>query len=355
MRRLGLGIEGIRRETPIMARFTRRDFLEQSMLAAAAAAVPSVPALASEPAGRRVGANEIVRIGCVGVRGRGFAHVSTFSNFKDCQVVALCDVDPNSIHESNKRVEDKTGKKPAYYQDVRKMLEDKSIDAVSIATTNHTHSLFAIWAMQAGKHVYVEKPVSHNVVEGRHMVDAARTLNRICQGGTQNRSRGALAEAIKYIHDGKLGTVTIGQAPRPDVVPIIDRYIAPRVRRIHRGVLDGLSRAEIDTRYKPEPGEPALVTRLQDGSVVEFEDVEERADVGMTDLRQQPPFALATGETIGVVDKRRPQHFDGNVPPAPRIAGAIDLAGRPVAEQTDNLIRSESVARPQPHRVRVPS
>ncbi len=136
-----------------MARFTRREVLEQSLLAAAAVAVPAVPALASEPSGPRAGANELLRIGVVGVRGRGLAHVSTFSNFKDCQVVALCDIDPNSVHEATKRVETKSGKRPAYYPDFRKMLEDKSIDAVSIATTNHTHSLFAIWAMQAGKHV----------------------------------------------------------------------------------------------------------------------------------------------------------------------------------------------------------
>jgi len=194
-----------------MARFTRREVLEQSLLAAAAVAVPAVPALASEPSGPRAGANELLRIGVVGVRGRGLAHVSTFSNFKDCQVVALCDIDPNSVHEATKRVETKSGKRPAYYPDFRKMLEDKSIDAVSIATTNHTHSLFAIWAMQAGKHVYVEKPVSHNVWEGRKAVEAARKYKRVCQTGTQCRSSKGLKEAMAFLHEGKLGKVKVAR------------------------------------------------------------------------------------------------------------------------------------------------
>src|SRR5438309_7605886 len=97
-------------------------------------------------------------------------------------------------------------------QDLRVILDDKSVAAVFIATPNHWHALAAIWAMQAGKDVYVEKPVSHNISEGRRIVQAARNLNRICQGGTQNRSNGPLAEAIKYIHDGKLGEVKLARS-----------------------------------------------------------------------------------------------------------------------------------------------
>src|SRR6185295_7835336 len=93
-----------------------------------------------------------------------------------------------------------------------KLLEDKSIDAVSIATPNHWHALAAIWAMQAGKDVYVEKPVSHNVSEGRRIVQVARKTGRICQGGTQNRSNGALAEAVDYMRDGKLGEVKLARS-----------------------------------------------------------------------------------------------------------------------------------------------
>src|SRR5207342_122767 len=96
--------------------------------------------------------------------------------------------------------------------DLRLVLDDKSVAAVFVATPNHWHALAAIWAMQAGKDVYLEKPVSHNISEGRRIVQVARKLGRICQGGTQNRSNGPLMEAIKYIHDGKLGEVTLARS-----------------------------------------------------------------------------------------------------------------------------------------------
>ncbi|MCB1089212.1 MAG: Gfo/Idh/MocA family oxidoreductase, partial [Verrucomicrobiae bacterium] len=101
---------------------------------------------------------------------------------------------------------------PKKTQDLRVVLDDASVDAVFIATPNHWHSLAGIWAMQAGKDAYVEKPVSHNVAEGRRLVQAARQLGRICQTGTQNRSRGNLAEAIRYIHEGKLGEVKLARS-----------------------------------------------------------------------------------------------------------------------------------------------
>src|SRR4030095_11760605 len=101
---------------------------------------------------------------------------------------------------------------PKAVQDLRRVFDDKSVDAVFVATPNHWHALAAIWAMQAGKDVYVEKPVSHNVSEGRRIVQVARKHGCICQGGTQNRSNGALAEAIKYIHDGKLGEVKLARS-----------------------------------------------------------------------------------------------------------------------------------------------
>ena len=101
---------------------------------------------------------------------------------------------------------------PKAVQDLRRVLEDKNVAAVFIATPNHWHALAAIWAMQAGKDVYLEKPVSHNVTEGRRVVQVARKLGRICQGGTQNRSNGALAEAIQYIHEGRLGEVKLARS-----------------------------------------------------------------------------------------------------------------------------------------------
>src|SRR5207249_4971063 len=109
-------------------------------------------------------------------------------------------------------VDKQQGRRPKAVQDLRVVFDDKTVDTVSIAAPNHWHALAAIWAMQAGKDVYVEKPVSHNISEGRRMVQTARKLGRICQGGTQNRSNGALAEAIRYIHQGKLGEVKLARS-----------------------------------------------------------------------------------------------------------------------------------------------
>ena len=188
---------------------TRREVLENSMWATASAAAMAITPrpLAAAPSKR--GANEVLRIAVVGLRGRGGSHLAEFGAMKDVQVAAIVDIDDNSFEPAIKTVERKGGKKPETYKDIRKMLEDKSIDAVSIATTNHTHSLFSIWAMQAGKHVYVEKPVSHNMFEGRKVVEAARKYNRVCQHGTQSRSNKGMRDAIQYLHEGKLGKLSV--------------------------------------------------------------------------------------------------------------------------------------------------
>ena len=195
-----------------MSKVTRRQFMDSMWTTAAAAAAMPAASVFAAGGDRRVGANEILRVATVGVKGRGRSHVSAFSKRKDSQVVALVDVDENVIGGAMKTAEKGSGKKPAYYKDIRKMLEDKSIDAVTIATTNHTHSLFAIWAMQAGKHVYVEKPVSHNIFEGRQAVKASRKYNRVCQTGTQCRSNPGVINAIKWMQDGNLGELKIAQA-----------------------------------------------------------------------------------------------------------------------------------------------
>jgi len=188
---------------------SRRELLENSMWAAAsAAALSSTPRVLSA-AQPKLGANEVLRVAVVGVRGRGTAHLSEFAGMKDVQVAAIVDIDEATFEPAAKIVERKGGKKPEAFKDIRKMLEDKSIHAVSIATTNHTHALFSIWAMQAGKHVYVEKPVSHNVWEGRKVVEASRKYNRVCQHGTQSRSNKGMRDAIQYLHDGKLGKLSL--------------------------------------------------------------------------------------------------------------------------------------------------
>ncbi len=195
-----------------MSRISRREFLEQSMIAAAAtAAVPSAEALARPSPARLPGPNEILRLAVCGVKGRGSSHVGEFSKMPDVHVAAICDVDESVIDRVMATAQKGSGKKPAYYKDFRKLMEDKSIDAVSVATTNHTHTLISIHAVLAGKHVYVEKPLSHNVWEGRQLVTAARKHKRIVQHGTQSRSEAAWKKAIAYVQAGKIGKVKVSR------------------------------------------------------------------------------------------------------------------------------------------------
>ena len=156
---------------------------------------------------RVFGANDRVRVAVCGLHGRGKDHMDGFLRVPNVEIAALCDVDENVLR---KRVGEVAGK-PQTYVDVRKLLEDKSIDAISIATPNHWHSLMAIWACQAGKDVYVEKPCSHNLWEGSQLVRAAEKYNRIVQHGTQIRSAPAIQEAIKGLHEGVLGEVYLAR------------------------------------------------------------------------------------------------------------------------------------------------
>ncbi len=197
-----------------MARQTRREFLENSMFAATAAALAGgslVPHASAEE--QSTSPNERLRVAVVGLNGRGQSHLGGFMGRKDCEVVAVCDPDESVLESRGVAVvEKKTEKKPAAYLDIRKLLEDKSIDIVTIATPNHWHSLAAIWAIQAGKDVYVEKPVSHNVSEGRRVVDAARHHGKICQAGTQSRSSAGMRELIAFVHSGGIGDVKLARA-----------------------------------------------------------------------------------------------------------------------------------------------
>ena len=194
-----------------MDRISRRRFLEDSVALLAASAVPG-SALAAHPARNRyVSPNERIRIAVIGLNGRGMNHVDSYLTYPDVDLVAVCDPDTATFAKALKAA-DKAGKKaPETVVDIRKLLENKEIDAVSIATPNHWHSLAAIWAMQHGKDVYCEKPVSHNVSEGRRVVEVSRKLNRICQTGTQSRASRGLREAMAYMHDGKLGKVSLAR------------------------------------------------------------------------------------------------------------------------------------------------
>jgi len=196
-----------------MSKQTRREFLEQSLLTAAAAAVAGNvrPTHAAEVSKQSTSPNERLRVACIGVRGRGGSHLQHFGERKDCEIAAIVDVDEAVGQLNIESVRTRFGYAPKFYRDLRKMLEDKSIDIVSIATPNHWHALAAIWAIQAGKDVYVEKPVSHNVSEGRRIVQAARKHNKIVQTGTQSRSAPGVRAAIDYVHSCKIGDVKLAR------------------------------------------------------------------------------------------------------------------------------------------------
>jgi predicted dehydrogenase len=159
------------------------------------------------PNSRVRGANNDLRFAVVGTGGQGGGHIKYFNEKEGVRVVALCDADQAQVQKRASAFEKKYGQKVKTYIDVRELLEDKSIDAITSATPNHWHSLITIWACQAGKDVYIEKPVSHNIWEGRKSVEAARKYNRIVQTGTQKRSSEAHKNAYKWIREGNLGPI----------------------------------------------------------------------------------------------------------------------------------------------------
>jgi predicted dehydrogenase len=153
------------------------------------------------------GPNDRVRVACVGVRGQGNSHIGAYSKMDNVEIAAIVDIDESVLNMRLDQVEKSSGKRPASYTDIRKLLEDKSIDAVSIATPNHSHALQTIWACQAGKHVYVEKPASHNIFESRQIVAAARKYDRLVQNGVNARSSVGVREAVQKLNEGVIGDV----------------------------------------------------------------------------------------------------------------------------------------------------
>jgi predicted dehydrogenase len=185
-----------------MKKITRRHFLQS---AATTSALAGLGILGSKPFARAQGANDAIRVAVVGINGRGGSHIDAFSKMSGVRLAGLCDVDLNVL---DRRAKDFAGIKK--FQDVRRLLDDKEIDAISVATPNHWHSLLAVWACQAGKDVYVEKPCSHNVFEGRQCVAAARKYNRIVQHGTQSRS-GSFAKKVALAKSGIYGKLLVSK------------------------------------------------------------------------------------------------------------------------------------------------
>jgi len=178
----------------------RRDFLKTGAAVAAAFQAKNV-----------LGANDRVRIAVIGLRGRGFDHIKTIHGIPGVEIAAICDVDESVIAQRLGDIEKLGMPKPQAFGDVRKLLEDKSIDAVSVATPNHWHSLMGIWACQAGKDAYIEKPCSHSWWEGKQLVAAAAKYNRMVQHGTQSRSSIGAKEAIQHLRSGLIGDVYLAR------------------------------------------------------------------------------------------------------------------------------------------------
>ena len=188
-----------------------------------------------------MGANEKPNVAVIGVGGRGTAHVREYLTIPNVRLAAVCDVNTAQTERAGQLVNKAYGSNPKYYQDLRKLFEDKDIDAVSIATPNHWHALATIWACQAGKDVYVEKPACYNIFEGQQMQKAARKYNRIVQVGMQSRTIPYKRRAIELLRAGAIGKVyyakglcfkqrkSIGKAPDQPVPPGVnwDIFLGP--------------------------------------------------------------------------------------------------------------------------------
>ncbi|MEN9632975.1 MAG: hypothetical protein RL077_1379 [Verrucomicrobiota bacterium] len=213
-----------------MKNWTRQEFLKASLIAggAALAAGPGRLVAATAPGS----ANGDVRVAVVGINAQGAGHMRAYlGKLPGARLVAICDVDSEVLSKRGAECE-QAGFKPTRYRDYRKLLESKEIDAVVLGTPNHQHSLQSIWALQAGKDVYCEKPLSHNVWEGRQVVAATKKYSKnIVQAGTQNRSSEDVMDAIAYVRAGKLGRIkwaralcykqrdSIGRTKGPQAVP----------------------------------------------------------------------------------------------------------------------------------------
>ncbi len=189
-----------------MKQINRRSFLKGSVLAAASAG------FTARSWSQIPGASDTIRVAVVGFNGRGGDHIKGMQGLREkkVKIVALCDVDQRVLERGVDAI-NKRGDVVDGYRDIRKLLENKDIDAITIATPNHWHALAAIWAVQAGKDVYLEKPVSHNVWEGRKIVEAARKYKKIVQAGTQSRSSYGIKEAVEWVRAGNLGKIVVAR------------------------------------------------------------------------------------------------------------------------------------------------
>lgn len=218
-----------------MKRIARRDFMKCSAVVGTSLAVSRFHAQAA-PFAKVRGANDNIQLAVVGIGstvkigGKGKQDIRDFRKVPGVRIVALCDVDRANLDPEVQKFKDRNEKVDAY-GDIRKLLEAKNIDAISITTPNHWHALIAIWACQAGKDVFVQKPASHNIFEGRKMVEAARKYDRIVMVTSGSRGRSGITEAIEYVRQGNLGKIlyvhgvnykprmSIGKVSGPQPIP----------------------------------------------------------------------------------------------------------------------------------------
>ncbi len=179
-----------------MSETSRREFVTK-------AAVLGAPAV--HTAWGQSSPNSQIRLGVVGFRGRGRDHYRTFAKIPGVKVAFLCDIDERLFPGAVKEVEAIGGNRPETFTDIRKLLERKDLDAISVATPDHWHALMTIWGCQAGKDVYCEKPVCHNIKEGRKMVEAARKYGRMVQTGLNRRSEVRNQAGVKFVRDASFG------------------------------------------------------------------------------------------------------------------------------------------------------
>src|ERR1700730_284587 len=183
-----------------METINRREFVKTT--AGAAIAAPLI-----SDVGRAHSPNDTINLAVIGLRSRGQAHYEVFGKIPGVRIATFCDVDERVFPEAQARLGKVTQQKPGTETDIRRVLGDNTIDSVRIAPPDHWHAVAAIWACQAVKYVYVEKPVSHNIWEGRQIVNAARKYNRLVEAGTQNRSNPSVQAAMKFLHEGGIGEV----------------------------------------------------------------------------------------------------------------------------------------------------
>jgi len=230
----------------ILPTTTRRTFLKTSALAAVGIG------LSARSWAQVRGANDDIRFGVVGFKGRGRSHITDILKVKGARIVALCDVDQTVLDAEAQRLK-AIGQTVKTYTDVRQMLESSEIDAISTATPNHWHAPITIWACQAGKDVYVEKPVSHNIWEGQQMIEIARKHSRIVQSGTQSRSHSGMQEAVAWVQAGNLGKITLARGLCYKRRPSIGKVTGPQAVPSH---------INYDLWTGPAPMEPLMRKEL---------------------------------------------------------------------------------------------